>query len=341
KNLSQEEGDNLQYCFEFNMSCPKSIRSTTTTVTMYIFITISIVITILGNSVVMISILHFKQLQTPTNYLVLSLAFVDFLMGFFVLPFSMVRSVETCWYFGDTFCDIHSTLDVVLTTVSIYNLCFIAIDRYYAVCEPLLYSIKMTLPMTALIITLNWLFAIIYGSCVFLSEFTKKASGHYRTTISCKGSCIEYRFGGHMDALIVLFIPTFIILGIYLKIYFVQRKHARKIGNMPNNINSKEEINVRVLQTKEKTAAKNQGVVMGIFVLSWLPFYLSSIINPYLNFATPPILFEAFTWFGFFNSAFNPVLYAFFYPWFRTALKSILTCQILRPESSIMNLFPE
>ncbi|XP_051880878.1 trace amine-associated receptor 3-like [Pristis pectinata] len=180
-----ESSEDVQYCFQLvNTSCPKVTRPIAMKATLYIFISFSILISIFGNLVVITSVLHFKQLQTPTNYLVLSLAFVDFLVGFIVLPSSMIRSVETCWYFGNVFCKIHSILDIVLTIVSIYNICFIAVDRYYALCDPLLYSLKITLPVTIVTLTLIWLFAIFYGFSVFLSDFSKKALDNYIPTMT-------------------------------------------------------------------------------------------------------------------------------------------------------------
>ncbi|XP_048453003.1 trace amine-associated receptor 4-like, partial [Rhincodon typus] len=180
-NLSDHENsDNVQYCFEFvNTSCARVTRSIAINVALYIFIITSILITIFGNLVVIISVLHFKQLQTPTNFLLSSLAVVDFLVGFIVLPYSMVRSVEKCWYFGEVFCKIHSITEIVLTVVSIYTLCFIAIDRYYAMCDPLFYSVKITLPVTVMTIILIWLFAVFYGLSVFLLDFSKKSVDDY------------------------------------------------------------------------------------------------------------------------------------------------------------------
>jgi hypothetical protein len=49
--------------------------------------------------------------------------------------YSMVRSIEHCWHFGEIFCKIHTSMDIMLISASIFHLSFISIDRYYAVCD--------------------------------------------------------------------------------------------------------------------------------------------------------------------------------------------------------------
>ena len=137
-----------QWCYPaFNMSCPRSVFSSGAQVTLYLVFLVGILVTILGNSVVIISIAHFKQLQSPTNMMVMSLALADMLVGAIVMPFSMVRSVEGCWYHGDDFCLLHSSFDMFLTIVSIFHLVSIAIDRHEAICNPMLYSARITMPV--------------------------------------------------------------------------------------------------------------------------------------------------------------------------------------------------
>ncbi|KAL0165111.1 hypothetical protein M9458_040864, partial [Cirrhinus mrigala] len=92
----------MDLCYEaLNGSCGKYARPYGIHVLMLIAMMLTTIVTVIGNLLVIISIGHFKQLHTPTNQLILSLALCDFFLGLFVMPLSAVRSMQGCWYFGD------------------------------------------------------------------------------------------------------------------------------------------------------------------------------------------------------------------------------------------------
>ncbi|XP_026103203.1 trace amine-associated receptor 1-like [Carassius auratus] len=145
-------------------SCPKLHRLTVVKVAMYTFFVLMILTTVFGNLLIIISVSHFKQLQSPTHLIVQSLAACDCLLGSLVMPYSMVRSVEGCWYLGDFVCKVHSSLDMSFCISSLLHLSLISVDRYWAICDPLRYRMRVSNNTVTVFTTFIWLFSFVYSS---------------------------------------------------------------------------------------------------------------------------------------------------------------------------------
>ncbi|KAM9316678.1 trace amine-associated receptor 1 [Gastrophryne carolinensis] len=328
------------YCYEsINKSCEKSNWSNSIKIPMYIFMVSTILATMAGNLAVIISIAHFKQLHSPTNYLILSMATVDFLLGCFVMPYSMIRSVEHCWYFGEIFCKLHTGTDIMLSTASIFHLSFISVDRYYAVCNPLLYRTKINLCTVMTMIVTSWIIPAIFAfSMIFLELNIKGSEQYFYTEVQCAGGCFVFftETSGMIASMFSFFIPGFVMICIYGKIYIIARRQARTIKDAANQMHFQITFasNQNISQYGERKAAKTLGTIMGAFLICWSPFFFCTAVGPLTNDLIPPIAIDAFVWFGYLNSTLNPMVYAFFYMWFRKALRLILLGKVFKHASS-------
>nr|XP_043905653.1 trace amine-associated receptor 1-like [Solea senegalensis] len=256
------------------------------------------------------------KLHTPTNYLMLSLAVADLLVGLLVLPFSVVLFVRSYWSGQDLLCTIRGSIDVILCNSSILNLCIISVDRYYAVCHPLSYGVKINSRIVRIMILVSWAVSVLIGVGLGLSPNQNQSRCTLFQNKSQRSSV--------MGAMFTFFIPALIMSSVYLKILMVAQKQARSIQKTSGSTVSK----------MERKATKTLAIVMGVFLMSWTPFFLCVNLNPVSNYTIPLHAVQAFKLLGWSNSMLNPCVYAFFYSWFRSAFRMIITGKIFQDDIS-------
>ena len=78
---------------------------------------------------------------------------------------------------------------------------------------------------------------------------------------------------------------------------------------------------------REHKAAKTLGIIMGAFIACWLPFFIGYVTMTVCDTCrekTPPLVVDILFWIGYFNSAMNPIIYAYFNREFREAFKETI-----------------
>ncbi|XP_034755718.1 trace amine-associated receptor 1-like [Etheostoma cragini] len=283
---------------------------------LYFFLMSLSVITICGNLLVIISIFYFQQLHTPTNYLILSLAVADLLVGIIVFPFSMAFSLSSCLYHDGIFCKVRSSFDITLSTSSILHLCCISIDRYHAVCQPLTYRSKINHCVVVNMIVVSW-----GGSSLIAISITIAGLNNDK----CGERCfIDVLIANNIGFILSFYLPVIILLCIYLKIFLVAQKQARSIQNTA--CQSKRP--GAAVSKMERKATKTLAIVLGVFLLCWTPLFLCITVSPFTNDSVPVPVIETLNWLALSNSMLNPFIYAFFYSWFRSAFRMIISGKI-------------
>lgn len=83
---------------------------------------------------------------------------------------------------------------------------------------------------------------------------------------------------------------------------------------------------------RERRAVKTLGIIMGTFILCWLPFFIVALVLPFCKSRClmPDWLGDVINWLGYSNSLLNPIIYAYFNHDFQNAFKKILKCRCVR-----------
>ncbi|KAK2142435.1 hypothetical protein LSH36_954g00011 [Paralvinella palmiformis] len=191
-----------------------------------------ILLTICGNLLVCVTIATNKKLQNCTNYFVLSLAITDLLLGSVVLPFSAVNTISETWPLGAIFCNVYTSNDVMLCTVSILTLFAISLDRYFAVTTPLRYQQRMTGRVVWQVMAGIWVFSFLMAFLpIHLGWNTPDGSVmNHRHPTSClfelnKPYVLLVSLGTY-------FTPLFVMCGVYLKVLRITQHQVKEINKI-------------------------------------------------------------------------------------------------------------
>ncbi|XP_024286448.2 trace amine-associated receptor 13c [Oncorhynchus tshawytscha] len=313
-----EELEDVQYCFQDrNSSCRKALPLTSIHSAIYLFISVISAVTVFLNILVIISISHFKQLHTPTNLLILSLAVSDLLVGLIALPVTTVAIMESCWGFGEYFCVFQFYITCLCTSLSLGNLVLISIDRYVAVCDPLLYHSKITITRTMCSISINWCCCIIHDAAI-IKNFV-----NVQVPSRCLKECFileGFNWVNFISLVLKMVVPCALIITLYLKIFVVARSQARKVFSKEAGVQTVQE------NKSERKATKTLSIVVFNYLICWTP----SPVSFFLSFFGENVSSSIICFLPLVNSLINPIIYAFFYPWFKLTAKLIITLKFRR-----------
>nr|CAI5868586.1 unnamed protein product [Callosobruchus analis] len=408
-----------------------------------ITLTFFILLTIIGNILVILSVFTYKPLRIVQNFFIISLAVADLTVAILVLPLNVAYAVLGRWIFGIHICKMWLTSDVLCCTASILNLCAIALDRFWAITDPINYAQKRTVKRVLLMIAGVWILSLLISSPPLIGWNDWPEPDVFQKQQICEltkrqGYVIYSSLGS-------FFIPLFIMTIVYVEIFIAtkrrlrERAEAAKINVSRNQsalkkdeqqdresvssetnhnekslgvretVNgrtkgktkkkSKEDSNTlkpilchedsltdncdnsssspkrnsvpstsennkaictsttsimisnnkantktvlteskkpgfmnqfieekqRISLSKERRAARTLGIIMGVFVVCWLPFFLMYVIIPFCPICCPSRRFINFiTWLGYINSVLNPIIYTIFNMDFRKAFRKLL-----------------
>ncbi|NXM67454.1 GP119 protein, partial [Serilophus lunatus] len=236
---------------------------------------------------------------------VLNLTIADTMVGFTAMGLA-IDELSQPFYPSQNFCLLRMAFVTSSSVASILSLIVVACDRHLAIRKPFHYFQLVTGLRVGVCLVGLWLVSAIVG---FLPVLIPRFQ-----TVSNSGKC-SFFHAFHPSYLLTMFCigffpGLFLFLYLYcdmLKIASVHVQHIQEVekaglaGGCPPP-----------RSTSDMKAMRTVTVLIGCFMLSWLPFIIASIVLMACSKCLSYKVIENFLWLlGLGNSLLNPVLYSY------------------------------
>ncbi|XP_022097143.1 adenosine receptor A2b-like [Acanthaster planci] len=274
-----------------------------------IFLTVDVLLVVsivLGNTLVILSVLLERRLRTPTNAFIASLAVADLMVGIIVIPIDIAFGLGYATDIQPLSCLASSNVLTTMIIVSILHLTVIAYDRYLAITDPLSYVMKMSRIRIILLIAIAWVTAVSLSVMPLLGWNNLQHFSHgYCDLLFIHAS--SYRF---FSVSVSVICPLNLMLFFYFKMFRVAKRHMNRIAAQEATTAR------RPTLRRDVKAAKTVAMILGFFLAAWTPASLISVLDTFIkvdaNLEEKLLIYElTFFHIAFTNSMVNPVIYAF------------------------------
>jgi hypothetical protein len=298
-----------------------------------------IVMAILGNLLVMTAVFTDHHLKgRNSNFFFVSLAMTDLTVATLVMPFALENDIGNGWWFGEVWCRLWLSTDVASATSSIIHLCVISYDRLISIQYPIRYDAWMTKGCVAKYIACIWtVSASIAFVPIYLDWHTVPDNNGVDLEHCILNLNVYYAVG---SSCVSFFIPAVVMVVNYTRLFREALRHSREVRRAASDLSNRDMIRPTKIKStlfnlanqtastirffyRRNKAAFTLGVVNGMFLACWLPFFVVNVITPWCDCVTI-LCFQIVTWLGYSNSCMNPIIYPIFIPKFRHAYEHIL-----------------
>ena len=288
-----------------------------------------LVVSLVGNSLIVIIVHKTKTMRKPINYFIVNMAMSDLLYPLVLFPLLLTRLYVDVWLIsgpiGEAFCKLALFLADNSLIVSTQSLLLIAVDRFGAVAYPLR-SPFFTSKQCLSFILATWIVSMVVNIPDLLAfklvehQGGMKCEFQYTEAFGESSSEANYTLATNV---VFVYIPIALLILLYS---FVIIKLKTQIGP------DEQEVNVQ-----EQRARRNRGVLRMViavvlgFVLCWVPL---TVVNLLLRFAWKSgfpscdifLILSISHFMAVSNCAINPCICFAFGGKYRRGLKRLVKC---------------
>ncbi|KAJ8315275.1 hypothetical protein KUTeg_007425, partial [Tegillarca granosa] len=285
----------------------------------------------LGNVCTCIVIVKNHYMQTTTNFYLFSLAISDILI-LLRLPHECYTVLESYpWRAGEAFCIFQSLLTETTSYASILTITAFTVERYIAICHPLIShkitDFKRTIKIIIGIWILSLLFALPYP--IFTETFYYIDNPIIEDSLICNigrkwTHLMQYVF--QVSTFLFFVFPMTLITILYIRIAIALRKASL------NRAGSEESQGNHSCSHSRKVVLRMLVAVVVAFFICWAPFHAQRLFTMYnTNWSRNNMEIQMYMFYisgvlYFVGSTVNPVLYNVMSKRYRQAFKETLCC---------------
>ena len=213
---------------------------------------------LLGNVVFLWVIYKARNVRTLSNLLLSSLALADLLVGLVIDPIWIARCVSTPHPYNHPFKIAVDALWIQTSVTTTFSLCVVSLDRYIAIRSGLLYHQMVTEKRCYIAIAFVWIASLFFGfSRILVTNPANLPKLWMSVTI------------------ITILLPMILIIFCYSHIFVIARTQSNAIARQ-----DVQRSNTTVSEgLRNRKATKTVGLVVALFLISWIPTLVTSFIH--------------------------------------------------------------
>ncbi|XP_046836016.1 rhodopsin-like [Vespa crabro] len=278
-----------------------------------------------GNGVVVYIFLMTPSLRTPSNLLVVNLAFSDFIMMVIMSPPMVINCYYETWILGTLMCDIYAMVGSLCGCASIWTMTAIALDRYNVIVKGMS-GTPLTIKRALLQIIIIWSFGLLWTILPMVGWNRYVPEGNMT---ACGTDYLSKDWGSKSYILVysvfVYYLPLFTIIYSYYFIVFAVAAHERAMKEQAKKMNvaslrSGDNQNT----SAEAKLAKVALTTISLWFMAWTPYLVINYMGIFNGSKISPLFTIWGSLFAKANAIYNPIVYGISHPKYRAALKEKL-----------------
>lgn len=278
-------------------------------------------VSVSGNGMVIYIFSGTKSLRTPSNLLVVNLAFSDFLMMCTMSPPMVINSYNETWVLGPLFCEIYGMCGSLFGCASIWTMTMIALDRYNVIVKglsgtPLTKKTAILRILGVWVFSIGWTIAPIFGWSRYVPEGNMTACGTDYLNKEWLSRSYILIYG-----VFVYFLPLFTIIYSYWFIVQAVSAHEKAMREQAKKMNvaslrSQENQNT----SAECKLAKVALMTIALWFFAWTPYLVTNFVGIFEAGRITPLATIWCSLFAKANAVYNPIVYGISHPKYRQVL---------------------